>query len=309
MRSCSNCKGGFSLIELLVVIAIFGIFSGAIYSLYITHMKTAFTREEVVDVQQNVRIAMDRLTQDIMMAGFLVPPDAISGKTVFLDPAMTNYSSMIRLRTASADATFVRINGAATTSAIASLGPIAASPASTLDRFRSGNAVRVIRPFNFSQPIDNVFTVFSSNKGSGTTTLASTPNSATFPAGIDYRSGDVICKVASTASPYPERVTYRIMPCMAGAIATSCLARCVNDDNCASPDYVAQNISSVKFSYLLEGDDTDYKTAAVLNDLDKLSTLRGVRVIVTGQTTRVANPGDAPKTRQLKSLVRLRNRR
>src|SRR3990172_10702339 len=64
---------GFSLIELLIVMAMLALVLVAIYSLYDTHSKSAYVQEEVVDVQQNLRIAMDSISRDIKMAGVLIP--------------------------------------------------------------------------------------------------------------------------------------------------------------------------------------------------------------------------------------------
>lgn len=63
---------GFSLVELLVVTVIMGLVIGAVYTLYLSTQKTAITSEEVVDVQQNLRFALDQMAKDIRMAGFLV---------------------------------------------------------------------------------------------------------------------------------------------------------------------------------------------------------------------------------------------
>ena len=98
MYVCRKHQQGFTLIELLIVIAIFGVFIGAVYSLYIAHLRTALTREEVVDVQQNVRIAMDSMTRDLRMAGFLFHAP--------VTPGMSNYSSAISIQTASSEGTF-----------------------------------------------------------------------------------------------------------------------------------------------------------------------------------------------------------
>src|SRR5574341_1873842 len=68
-------RSGFTLIEVLIVAAMLGIVMGAIYSLYVTHQRTAYTQEEEVDVQQNLRIAMDSISRDIRMSGFLIPKD------------------------------------------------------------------------------------------------------------------------------------------------------------------------------------------------------------------------------------------
>lgn len=288
-------KQGFTLVEILVVIALFSVFGIAIYSLYLTHMKTSITQEEVVDVQQNVRIAMERLTRDIMMAGFLVPPEP-SGKTLCLDSTLTNYSSMITVRTASAEAAFVRLNSSAETAAATNL-VLTVNPPGSLSRFRGGDPARIIRALNTTQPSNNVFTVITSVRTSATMTLANSTS------GIDYRPGDVICKVASATAPYPETVTYTVVPCNQGT--TTCLGRSVN---AGATELIAQGISGVKFSYLLD-DGTETYAAAAMNNVDKLASLRAVRVTITGRTSKRATPGDLLKTRQLTSIVKLRNRR
>ena len=64
---------GFSLIELLIVMGMLTLVLVAVYSLYDTHSKSAYVQEEVVDVQQNLRIAMDSISRDIKMSGILIP--------------------------------------------------------------------------------------------------------------------------------------------------------------------------------------------------------------------------------------------
>lgn len=289
-------KKGFTLVEILVVITLFSVFGMAIYSLYLTHMKTSITQEEVIDVQQNVRIAMDRLTRDIMMAGFLVPPEPLSGKTLCLDPTLTNYSSMITVRTASAESAIIRLNSSAETVAATNL-VLSVTPASSLGRFKGGDGVRIIRSLNIAQPSNTVFTVITSVRNSATMTLANNTS------GIDYQPGDVVCKVDSTVAPYPETVAYTVVPCNEGA--TTCLARSVNG---GVSELIAQGISGVRFSYLLD-DGTETNAPSDVNNDEKLSSLRAVRVIVNGRTSKRASPGEPLKTRQLMSIVKLRNRR
>ncbi len=72
-RPVFNEEHGFTLIEILIVLAMFGVVMGVLYSLYVTHQRSAYTQDEVADVQQNLRIATDSITRDIQMAGFLIP--------------------------------------------------------------------------------------------------------------------------------------------------------------------------------------------------------------------------------------------
>lgn len=296
MLPCARNKQGFTLVEILVVILMFSVFGIAIYSLYLTHLKVSIRQEDVVDVQQNIRISMDRITRDIMMAGFLVPPEP-TGQTLPLVRTLANYSTTISIRTASADSTYVRLNSTATTAAAANLGPLSVAPASVLDRFNVGDKVRIIRALNTTQPSNTIFSVFET--GSTMTLVNSTSD-------VEYLPGDVICKVDSTAVSYkPDEVVYKIIACSGNGVNTTCLSRVVNG---GADDLIAQGISSLKFNYLLD-DGTETYATANMTDLDKLSSLRAVRVTITGQTTKKGSPGDLPKTRVLTSIVKLRNRR
>ena len=61
---------GITLIELLVALAIFGIVIGAIYRLFIVQTRAYTVQDQVVEVQQSVRSAMEILLQDLRMTGF-----------------------------------------------------------------------------------------------------------------------------------------------------------------------------------------------------------------------------------------------
>src|SRR5512145_3513757 len=64
---------GFSLVELLVAMVITLIVSGAIFQL-MSSGETAFRREpEVADRQQAIRVAMDRIWNDVYQAGSGMP--------------------------------------------------------------------------------------------------------------------------------------------------------------------------------------------------------------------------------------------
>jgi len=87
MMGSARRTSGFTLVEILVVMTIFGVVIGAVYSLYLTHQKTAYVQEDVVDLQQNLRIAMDSITRDMRMAGMLVPISPVEIKPLDKGPA------------------------------------------------------------------------------------------------------------------------------------------------------------------------------------------------------------------------------
>ena len=63
-------QGGFTLVELLIAMVIGGVIITAVYSTYLAQQRTYTEQEQVVEMQQNIRAAMDRLTRDIRTAGF-----------------------------------------------------------------------------------------------------------------------------------------------------------------------------------------------------------------------------------------------
>ena len=61
------------MIELLIAVAIAGILLVSIYNLYISQSTTYTVQEQVSDMQQNARVAMDIVSRHIRMAGFGQP--------------------------------------------------------------------------------------------------------------------------------------------------------------------------------------------------------------------------------------------
>lgn len=61
---------GVTLIELLVVLVISGILMAALYRTFIKQQKTYTIQDQVVDMQQNVRFAFDRMARELRMAGY-----------------------------------------------------------------------------------------------------------------------------------------------------------------------------------------------------------------------------------------------
>ena len=63
-------KRGVSLIELMIALAFCGIVIGSIYRVFISHTRIYAVQDEVVEVQQSIRGAMEILLRDLRMAGF-----------------------------------------------------------------------------------------------------------------------------------------------------------------------------------------------------------------------------------------------
>lgn len=62
-------RKGITLIELMVALVISGIVIGAVYRLFIAQTRAYGLQDQVVEIQQNVRSAMEVLLRDLRMAG------------------------------------------------------------------------------------------------------------------------------------------------------------------------------------------------------------------------------------------------
>jgi len=70
LRRLMSTKKGVTLIELLVVLVISGIVVGGIYKVFVAQTRAYTLQDQVAEVQQDVRSAMDIMVRDIQMAGF-----------------------------------------------------------------------------------------------------------------------------------------------------------------------------------------------------------------------------------------------
>lgn len=61
---------GITLIELLIALVIFGTLVGGIYRLFVNQTQAYAIQDQVVEVQQDIRSAMDMILRDLRMAGF-----------------------------------------------------------------------------------------------------------------------------------------------------------------------------------------------------------------------------------------------
>ncbi len=61
---------GLTLVELLVVLAVSSILMAAIFGTFISQQKSYATQDQVVEMHQTLRAAIDRMTREIRMAGY-----------------------------------------------------------------------------------------------------------------------------------------------------------------------------------------------------------------------------------------------
>jgi type IV pilus assembly protein PilW len=82
-------KKGITLIELLVALVIAAITLAGIYRVFISQTKSYAVQDQVVEVQQSVRSAMDIILRDLRMTGFDDDnPNSIYNDGTLLDPVI-----------------------------------------------------------------------------------------------------------------------------------------------------------------------------------------------------------------------------
>lgn len=304
-----TAQAGFGLIELLVVLAIMGLVVASIQGLYFAHQRSATTETEAMDVQQNLRIAMDQITRDISMAGFMV--NGANPVSAFADGASGAPDTMT-LNTGSQAMVAATVNTAATLSLAAGddvdLQVIAFG--SSVGGFEAEDqGVSRVRIVNYrGEPLGTgeTFTVILVNASSGVCGSVAAPclrlRADTAVAGSIER-GDTIVKTSVTggAEAFPQTVAYSVAACPA-PLAGNCLMRATTPVPTGGAVVVATNLSDLQFTYLLKDGVTE--TAAPTD----LSLVRAVRVTLGGQLVDTASVAGANlKTRTLSSIVAIRN--
>jgi len=70
LKEALKNKNGVTVIELLIALVISALLIAALYRTFIGQQKTYIIQEQVVDMQQNVRVAINKMMREIRMAGF-----------------------------------------------------------------------------------------------------------------------------------------------------------------------------------------------------------------------------------------------
>ncbi len=289
-------ESGFSLVELLVVMVIMGLVVTAIYSLSTSTHRTTNTSEEVIEVQQNLRIGLDVIARDLLMAGFLSNTDPI---TMADDDQIT-------LTTASAFGRYAQVS--ANMNWTGANHTLTVDPAEAAAQFSGGNWVRIIRPADGCQPLDLAGCGGSASPilvvagvGASSLTLAAPAAPAT-PVAI--RAGDMIVRVPTTSNDFPNTVTYTLSP-VAPLSNVRLLQRSVNGE---APENIAEKVTGLTLQYINK--DGGVEAAMPVPGL-RLPGIVAVRVQLTGATdinqTGMANYSGV-KTRQLQTVITMRNR-
>lgn len=288
---------GYSLAELLVSVAIFGIISVAILDLYVNVVRSTTSSEEIVEVQQGMRLALERIARDIQMSGFLVSSGI---------PVTNAANDTITLATASAFNTFARIETPITFTVANGTDPqtITVGNSAMAQNFSEGNYVRIVSPATAAQ--SNVFKVVGVNTSSLRMELLAAPTS-----NLVFANADVIVQVPSPADDptFPNAVTYELVDdpvsttpdmkvlCRVWRSGLPALTAANYD---SSERVLATKITDLRFEYLMN--DGTIETAVVSSRLNKIV---GVRITLTGLAEEMKTR--ETKTRELQTTVKIRN--
>jgi len=314
-RMTTHNEAGFSLIELLIVALMMGLVMGAVGTLYVSHQRAATVEAEVVDVQQNLRLAMDQIGQDVSMAGFLVTAQTAVGAAV--NGGGPNGSDSLTINTASESRVAAAVSQGIPIVALAindTLDLQVAASAGSVGGFENAvdantAKVRVVSYQNEPLGAGTTFTVLSVNPAAGMCGAVAAPClslRADAAANGAINAGDLVVKsiTATGAEGFPHTVQYSLAACPAGTpgfclMRTTLPAVAVGGDQTV----VATNVTDLQFRYLLTTNaEVDAPTAA------ELALIRAVRVTFTGQiVATTAAAGGATKTRSLMSVIAIRN--
>lgn len=288
-------EAGFTLTELLIVVAIMGLVVTAVMGLYVNMQKNTGGAEEVAEVQSGIRVGMDWIARDLRMAGFL-----------FVGNAFTNaQNNTFTVNTASSFNDYARVGDSTPVPAGNVPFSIPIDPPGMLDMFKGGDFVRIVRPSSSAQPASVTFRITGLAGPTVTPrTVTLTPDPDAVPAGgASLLAGDMLVRVQPPADlTFPHTTTYSVAddpdsadPAMLQLVRTATTGTTV----------ITGKITQLEFDYVL--DDGTTVTAVPAADLGKIVAVRVVLTAATDATkTGQANYAGI-KTRQLATIVKLRN--
>ena len=284
-----SCRG-MSLVELLLVMAILSAVMLAVMSLYIPVQRSTVVQTQVTDVQANLRLAMNRLSQDLLTAGFLV-----TGQPIIFENGANNPQDFT-IRTRAAGSGFGRVGTVLAGGGGAEVR-LNLTSADMAAEFPVNSLVRLIEPVSATECAEvtqpdatkRVYKVIASAIDNNGT--AADPSDDFAVIDLDDPAGGlvvgavapeaVVVRVGNAAQPAVQTIRYRLN--------NGVLERIVSGNT----QFLVRNVSGVTFAYT-------YAPSG---------RVRRVDVTLVGQTGELV-AGDAiagAKTRALESSVTLRN--
>ena len=271
---------GLTLVEMLVVMVILGVVVMATMSLFIPAVRSTTVQTQVSDVQANLRLALNTMTQDLLLAGFLVSPGDVTGGgaagAIYWQGDVTpNDTDDLTIRTRTADNAFGRVIAY-------DPGKLGLSDPEMALLFPPGTKIRLFQPMTADEFEPGVVYNVTDNATPATIdavtypTLMFTPNPA-----VDVPKETVVVKVKDGAAPSLQTIRYRV--------ADGALQRIVN----GTTQLLARDVAAVSFAY----------------EASATGAVKRVDITLTGQPVSLAGGGaeSSTKDRSLFTSVALRN--
>lgn len=270
----SKSNRGMTLVEILLVMSILSVVMMAVMSIYIPTQRSTVVQSQLADVQGNLQLAIDRLSEDLLTAGFLVP----SGVQPITGYSATELVIQTRLVSKGFGRVFTdaEAQGGDVKLTLASNDMAAQFPVGSFVRLVEGVSATEINESTVPDPTERVYTVVA--KPTANTLVLNDPAShLTFGA---VRKETVVVRVKDAGTPTVQTIRYRVN--------NGALERIINGET----QYLARNVTAVGFIYALNAQ----------------GKVRKVEVTLTGKTRAMGTEATATeKTRTLQTSVTLRN--
>lgn len=337
-KNRKNRQAAFTLVELIVVVAILGVVTVAISNLYISTQRTAGTTEEVSDVQQNIRVAVDFLTRDIRNSGLLIPAGqpAVSAAPYFLcrdldtdgDCADAGEFFSFTVQTASPLGKIARVLTAFTSlTNPTDDNPVEVTAADMVDLFDSGaegDFVRIFRPGSSAQTPDLIYRVAGKDRGPTPPDPADPPvlTLEGFDDDYSFPAGSLVVGIPVSGGPYAAGV----FPASASGPPVSTITYTLVDDpdsndpnmhrllrqvsNSGGAQLLAGKITDIEISYIMKnGSSRTLASGSAAPAGTELRDIAAVSLSIQGATdARVGVPGASDvKARGIETTVKIRN--
>ena len=266
---------GLTLIELLIALVISTLLIAGLYRTFINQQKTYTVQEQVVDMQQNVRAAINRMMTEIRMAGF--------GKVSMVLPVSYStgtFNNVVNLNTPTAGSLTI-VSSVGETSALSAEGGVGQNQI-IVSTLMDGQGNPLFDTSNKKYlSIGGLETHIITSIDSGTKTI--TLNG---PLGFYHPVGTPVYIV--------KALSYQIA-------SVNGIPTLMRDENMGDgPQPQADNVEDLQFTYL------DANENPTVNPLD----IRIIRVALRARTERQdpdLNNGDGYRRRQIASNIHLRN--
>lgn len=249
---------GFTLVELLIAMALALVIIGSLSSSFIFQRKTYSVQEQITEMNQNARAAMDIMSRDIMMTGYGIAKSSYSNLSTWIDWGSVTFGS---------DPVVLATGSGALGSDIIHIAGCVGGTVATLDSAESAGTTDIdVSPVDASKSVSELFdtsdeklicidgienAVVTAVSGNTLTIDTDPPNGT----GLlrDHRSGASVCVV--------KIVTYSIVDDGGGSYT---LKRNENLGGGAQP--LAENIVNMQFTQV-----TDTNGNVVSIEIDPLT--------------------------------------